>query len=136
MNCPGCGRLIPDEKSRRRTRAPDRLTPPQIAQLQSWCIDRQPWALKRLPELIEACLDYWRGKGGQQELHADWVAAVRTWIRKTKAFGADQAERSYPSRPRPEIQVPEVLREPKATPEERQRGAEMLENLVRQKGIR
>lgn len=133
--CPNCNHLILGAS--KRTRAPERLTPPQMDSLKTWCTKRQPWAVsapERLEGLVESCLDYWRGEGGQRELHGDWVAVCRTWITRTQAFGADQADRGPVTRPRPAERPAELDRgEKPATAAQRVAGAERLKQLIASK---
>lgn len=135
--CPGCGILILGAS--KRTRAPERLTPPQVASLKAWCTRRQPWAVsapERLEGLVESCLDYWRGLGGDKELHGDWVAVCRTWIGRSKAHGADQADRGPVTRPRPAERPVELDQgEKPATDAQRAEGAKRLKQLVESKRI-
>ena len=60
-----------------KSAAPDALDAEQVAALERWAQQR-PEIVARLPELVDACLDFHRAKGNR---HADWVATCRTWIR-------------------------------------------------------
>lgn len=62
-----------------RTRAPDALTAEQLEKLRAWCAEKQPAHLGQLEQLVEAALDWHRANGS---LKADWIATMRTWIRK------------------------------------------------------
>lgn len=63
------------------TSAPERLSPQERAALRSWAEGnpKHRWALPRMPDLEEACLDHFRASG---ERKADWLATVRNWIRR------------------------------------------------------
>ncbi len=75
---------LPRARTKRRTTAPEALTPPQIKRIEDWAERRVPW-LKRealdsfesVESYVEEILDWWRGEGG---LKADWVATVRNRI--------------------------------------------------------
>jgi hypothetical protein len=92
---------------RQKTPAPDDLDTEQKRALHDWVVS--PTGLNRsdlkprLRSLVSACLDHHRAKGN---LHADWVATCRTWIR-------NEAEgRFSPARGQPErvvMRVPETF---------------------------
>lgn len=68
-----------------KTGAPENLTDEQRAALRAWCESKPQhrWALSRLYDLEAACLDHFRGKGTPM---LDWLATVRTWIRRQPEF--------------------------------------------------
>lgn len=72
-----------------RTCAPDALSREQRNAIARWVLASDDAAIRAqlgsLDAQIDACLDWHRGKGNQ---HADWVATVRTWLRKSPAFDA------------------------------------------------
>lgn len=72
-----------------RTRAPDALSREQRNAVARWVLASDDAAIRAqlgsLDAQIDACLDWHRSKGS---LHADWVATVRTWLRKSPAFDA------------------------------------------------
>lgn len=79
------------------TPPPDALTPGERFELEAWITSRpeHAWALKRLDEVIDECLDHFRSTG---EMGADWMATLRNWIRRAPQFNPSLLE----SRPRKE----------------------------------
>jgi hypothetical protein len=75
---------LPRARTKRRTMAPEALTPPQLKRLEDWAERRVPWlkrealdSFENLESYVEEILDWWRGEGG---LKADWLATVRNRI--------------------------------------------------------
>lgn len=67
------------------TPAPDELTPGELFELEAWALSKpeHAWAAPHVGELAEACLDHFRAVG---EHRADWMATIRTWIRRTPQY--------------------------------------------------
>lgn len=67
------------------TPAPKELTAGELFELEAWALSKpeHAWAGPHVEELAEACLDHFRGTG---EHRADWLATIRTWIRRTPAY--------------------------------------------------
>lgn len=78
-------------RPREQSPAPDGLAPAPLEAVRIWCQERFPALAARVPELVAACLDWHRSKGN---LHADWSATARTWIRR-------EAERMPAASPKP-----------------------------------
>lgn len=68
--------------SRGPTDPPERLTDEQRGALRAWCGEKRPDLVASIDDIEEACLDYFRSRGKR---HRDWLATVRTWVRKTDA---------------------------------------------------
>lgn len=75
---------------RARYLPPERLTDEERAELRRWAAEKQRWALNRLLDLEEACLDHFRAKPPKEE--RNWLATVRNWVRNQPNF----APRSVP----------------------------------------
>lgn len=112
------GAAPPKVKSKGKTPAPDDLTNPEKRALLDWVrapasrrgLDRPDLAQPaKLRALVSACLDHHRAKGN---VHADWVATCRTWIRN-EADG-----RFAPARPQASTSVGSVPRDPPPCPRE------------------
>jgi hypothetical protein len=73
-------------KKKPQTDPPDDLTEREWNLLWAWAEQREPWCLTEVGEigdLVARCLDYHRHQGN---LGADWLAAVRNWIRNERVF--------------------------------------------------
>lgn len=66
-------------RTRGKTAAPAALDDEQLGNLIRWCREKHPRWADHVSTEVDACLDWHRGKGN---LHADWVATCRTWIRR------------------------------------------------------
>lgn len=90
---------------------PERLTDDERKRLVSWIFEKYPRLVNGALEFEEACLDFHRSKGN---LGADWLAAVRTWIRNEARgiYASPSRVVPQPARPAP----PEY--KPTATPEQ------------------
>lgn len=72
------------------TAPPESLMTSELFELEAWALSHpdHEWAAPHVAELAEACLDHFRGTG---ELRADWMATIRTWIRRTPAYSTRSA---------------------------------------------
>lgn len=80
-----------DGKRKRRSRAPEFLSPPQHKRLAEWAEMTVPWlsrgafgTFETLDSQVAECLEYWRGRG---DLRADWVATIQNRIRTVERRG-------------------------------------------------
>lgn len=67
----------------KKTCPPSELTESDRARLSEWAAKKQPWALPRLAEFEEACLEHHTKEGN---LSADWNLNVHQWIRNHKQW--------------------------------------------------
>ena len=77
---------------------PSELTAAERDQVRRWAERKARFALGRLLDLEEACLDHHRSTGNVKRI-VDWPAAVRTWIRREAQF----ARPADAPRPRPAL---------------------------------
>lgn len=68
--------------------------------LRAWCEAKHRSLLPRLPDLVDACLTFHRGKGN---VAADWYATCQTWVRNEaeQRFGSARGSSAASGRPEP-----------------------------------
>jgi hypothetical protein len=95
----------PRKKSTRGTRLPDGWAPPDS--LYAWARSNAKVRMTRatVDEQLEGFRDYWAGVAGAKGRKVDWVATLRTWLRRNRA---DDKHGRIPVAPPP---PPEVLPE-------------------------
>jgi len=70
-----------------KSQAPSDLDSAQKTALLAWVRAKQPTHEPQIRELVDACLEYHRGRGTPM---ADWVAACQTWIRRSRTMNGNQ----------------------------------------------
>jgi len=90
----------PTPRRAKRTGAPEALGEEDLDRLRAWCEVKHRALLPRLPDLVEACLTFHRGKGN---VAADWYATCQTWIRNEaeQRFGPSRGSPASSGRPEP-----------------------------------
>jgi hypothetical protein len=121
---------------RQKTPAPDDLDTEQKQALLDWVrtpatrggLDRAD-LVGRLRPLVSACLDHHRAKGN---LHADWVATCRTWIRN-EAEGRFTGARGQPERVL--MRVPETFAPTREPGVDYEAEREEIKRMIAEKGV-
>jgi hypothetical protein len=90
----------PTPRKAKRTGAPEALGEEDLERLALWCEAKHRALLPRLPDLVDACLTFHRGKGN---VAADWYATCQTWIRNEaeQRFGPPRGSPASSGRPEP-----------------------------------
>jgi hypothetical protein len=121
---------------RQKTPAPDDLDSDQKRALRDWVVApasrsglERPDLVGRLRSLVSACLDHHRAKGN---LHVDWVATCRTWIRN-EAEGRFTGARGQPERVL--MRVPETFAPTREPGVDYDAEREEIKRMIAEKGV-